>query len=140
MMKAMTSRYGRRLSGQSAFEFMFIFGVLLVATAFGMWVSGIKAGEVSETMRQLEIDDFLTSLSEKINTAWIEGEGFTMNATIPETIAGMDYTLDITSNHITLFVGEKYYLKQIIAANVTGTFVKGGTSRLTNTGDGILVS
>jgi hypothetical protein len=119
---------------------MFIFSVLLAATAFGIWVSSIKAGEVSEATAQLEIDDFLTSLSEKINTAWIEGEGFTTNVTIPATVAGMDYELNVTSNLITLVVGEKYYLKQLITTNVTGTFVKGGVNRLANTGDGILVS
>jgi hypothetical protein len=134
------STYRSNLSGQSAFEFMFIFSVLLAATGFGIWVSSIKAAEVTQARNELEIDDFLTSLSEKINTAWIEGEGFTANVTLPETIAGMDYTIDISSNHIALLIGGTYYLKQLITTNVTGIPVKGGTSRLTNTGDGILVS
>ncbi len=136
----MTSTYAARLKGQSAFEFMFIFGILLSAVVMGAWISGVRTAEISLEQKKLEINDVMMTVSEKINTVWLEGEGFSTNLTLPGLIASTQYELNITKSSVSIKIGDDHYLGRIITNNVSGTLVKGGVSTLTNMGDYIRIS
>jgi len=126
-----------RLKAQSAFEFMFIFGVFLSALILGIWISQTKTAEVVTTQRLMEIDDFLSDITAKVDTAWLEGEGFSSNVTLPAKIAGFNYTITHSSNYIYIKVLGVDYGKPLVTANLTGTFVPGTVQRLRNTGETI---
>lgn len=113
---------------------MFIFGISLGALTLGIWTSSIKTAEVNVYRMQLEIDELMNVVSEKINTVWIEGEGFSSNVSVPDTVASREYDINITSNFIVITIGEERYIKGIITNNVTGTIVS-GVNRLVNRGD-----
>jgi hypothetical protein len=128
------------LRGQSAFEFMFIFGIFLAALILGTWISWSKVAEVNLYQKNLEIDDLLRTVAEKVDTAWIEGKGFSTNVTIPHKVAGTDYTLNFSSNFIYITIGEEHCMKTIITQNLTGNFAVGGANTLTNMGTYIEIS
>ncbi len=135
-MQATTSTY-RKHKAQSAFEFIFIFGIFLSALVVGMWVSSTKTAEISEYNRNLLIDDLLLKVTEKINTAWIEGEGFSTNVTLPVRVANSDYEINVTSNFVIMTVSGNHYIRGIITENVTGNFTIGGVNTLRNTGNAV---
>jgi hypothetical protein len=126
--------------GQSAFEFMFIFGVMLGAVLLTLWVSTTKSTEIQIEQRNMEIRDVISTVAEKVNTAWIEGKGYSTNVTIPGKIAGTDYDINITSRYIMITLAGERYLGTMITGNVTGSFESGATSTLRNTGDTIEIS
>jgi hypothetical protein len=129
-----------RRKGQSAFEFMFVFGVFVAALLLGVWVSAVKSGELDIYRKNLEIDDLMTTVTEKINTAWVEGEGFSSNLTIPYLVYSTPYEINITLNIVMLTVGDDKYMRPIITQNVTGTLRKAAVNTLTNMGDHIEIS
>ena len=129
-----TTLTSRKLKAQSAFEFMFIFGIFLSALAIGAWVSSVKTAEVNMYAKNLMIEDLLTTVTEKINTVWIEGDGFSTNVTLPELAAGSPYEINVTSNFVILSISGEHYIKSIITENVTGTLATGQTNTLRNTG------
>ncbi len=130
----------RGLRGQSAFEFMFIFGIFLGAVLIGAWVSQMKTAEILKAQKDLEIDDLMTSVTDKINTAWLEGEGFSTNLTMPSRVAGTAYSVNVSANHVTLFIGDDYYIRPLVTANVSGGLVTGAVNRLENTGGAVVIS
>jgi len=125
----------RKHKAQSAFEFMFIFGVFLSALVVGLWVANVKTGEINMYDKNLKIDDLLTAVTEKINTAWIEGEGFSTNVTLPELVASSSYEINVTSNFVIVTVGGEHYTRSIITENVTGELTIGETNTLINNGE-----
>ncbi len=129
-----------RLKGQSAFEFLFVFGVFIAALLMGVWVSAVKSGELDIYMKNLEIDELMTTVTEKINTVWVEGEGFSSNLTLPSLVYSMTYDIDVTSNLVMLTAGGERYMRPIITQNVTGTLKKISVNTLTNRGDHIEIS
>ncbi|MBN1896118.1 MAG: hypothetical protein JW789_00135 [Candidatus Aenigmarchaeota archaeon] len=124
-MQNSTSTCSGRRKAQSAFEFIFIFGLFLSALIVGMWTYFIKTNEVSRYNFELGINELMAVVSEKINTVWIEGKGFSTNITIPETLSSMYYEINITSNYVILTTGGERYIQTMITKNVTGSLKKG---------------
>jgi hypothetical protein len=119
---------------------MFIFGIFLSALSVGAWVSSIKTAEMNMHTKMLEIDDVMLSVTEKINTVWVEGEGFSSNLTVPGLVASSYYTINVTSNFVLMNISGELYIKPIITENITGTLEKGAVNTLTNRGDHIEIS
>lgn len=134
-----TSR-SRRLSAQIAFEYMFIFAIFMAAMILGTMFAWSRSLEVNRYYTRLQVNNLLETVAGKINTAWLEGDGFSTNVTIPETVASLDYTLNVTSNYVLLTIMEEDYIKPIITQNVTGDFTIGDINTLTNTGEHIKIS
>ncbi|MBN2331295.1 MAG: hypothetical protein JXC85_05770 [Candidatus Aenigmarchaeota archaeon] len=130
----------RRCKAQIAFEYMFIFGILMAAIIMGTAFAWSKSVEISNQMTRLEVDSLLIRVSDKINTAWLEGEGFSTNITIPEKVADSGFTLNVTSNFLVLSVLEQDFTRPIITKNVTGNFSIGGLNNLANKGDHIAIT
>ncbi len=130
-MRIMTCLF-RRFKLQSSFEFIFITGMLIAALIMGAWFSWIQTSSIKDSENSLVVGDFLNSVSEKINTAWLEGEGFSSNVTMPMTIAGQPYEINITDNYLVVRLLGQEHMKVLITNNVTGNFTIGTLNRLTN--------
>jgi hypothetical protein len=126
----------RRCKAQSAFEFIFIFGIFLAALVLAAWVSNTKTTEINLYDKELKVEELLTTVSDKINTAWIEGEGFSTNLTLPETVASSSYEIFVASNLIVLNVSGEVYIKSIITNDVGGT-LSIGVNTLRNNGTAV---
>jgi fluoride ion exporter CrcB/FEX len=135
-----TMSSSRQYKAQIAFEYMFIFGIFMAAIIIGITFAWSKSLEVSNYRTRIEIDGLLITVTDKINTVWLEGEGFRTNITVPETVANQPYSLNVTSNYIIISVLEQDFTKPIITNNVTGSFTLGVVNTLTNRGDHIEIS
>ena len=124
----------RRPKGQIAFEYMFVFAIFMIALILATVFAWNKSLEISRGHRRLEVENLLDGVSGKIDTAWLEGEGFTTNLTIPATVADSQFTLNVTSNFLLLVLRQEEYVKPILTPNVTGSFTIGGVNTLYNSG------
>ena len=135
-----TTYTSKRFKAQIAFEYMFIFGIMIAALILGVWFTWTRSFEISQETVRMEAENLLEKVARKIDTTWLEGEGFSTNITIPMTIANVYYSLNITSNYVVLELLEKDYAKPILTQNVTGIFTIGRVNTLHNMGDYILIS
>ncbi|UCD03065.1 MAG: hypothetical protein JSV63_00300 [Candidatus Aenigmatarchaeota archaeon] len=135
----MISTSSRPLKAQGAFEFIFIFGLFLVAVSFAAFVSMAKTAEINAYERQLEVEDLLITVTEKINTVWIEGRGFSTNLTLPEKLTGTVYEINVTSNFVILKVRDEWYTRALITKNVSGT-LQIGNNNLRHNGSVVVIS
>ena len=135
-----TTYTSKRFKAQIAFEYMFIFGIMIAALIPGVWFTWTRSFEISQETVRMEAENLLEKVAGKIDTTWLEGEGFSTNITIPMTIANVYYSLNITSNYVVLELLEKDYAKPILTQNVTGNFTIGRVNTLHNMGDSILIS
>lgn len=132
-----TSRYCK---AQSAFEFMFIFGIFIAAVILGIWFSWTKTTDISMEMEKLEAEGVLNLVSGKIDTVWLEGQGFRTNVTIPMKILNQNYTLNVTSNYLMLNFTGTIYIKPLITSNITGNLTAGKINMVTNLGEYIQIT
>ena len=135
-----TMSSSRRYKAQIAFEYMFIFGIFMVAIIIGATFAWSKSLEVENYMTRLEVDGLLIRVSNKIDTVWLEGEGFRSNITIPATVANYEFTLNVTQNYLLLTVMDQDFTKPILTTNVTGNFSLGNLNTLTNKGEYIEIT
>jgi hypothetical protein len=133
---------------QSAFEFMMIFAILLLALV-------LILGSVNESVRgmrysKIEIESlaFIENARSKINTVYLEGDGFSLNLTLPEnlTVKISDrpelfyYTFIIDGNSIILDVyGFNNYVKTLLTEDVNGS-LRIGTNSIRNVGGTVVIS
>ena len=122
---------GRSKEGQASIEFVILFILFLVAITFAMVVSINRSHVISNAQQDLEVNRVLGSMTSKINIAYLEGDGFSMNVTLPDRILREDYTVEVSSNEVVVRFLTRTYVEYILTTNVTGTFSK-GTNTIAN--------
>lgn len=110
---------------QSTIEFMLVISTFLVILISTVYISWLKFIEIENVKRDLEAEIVLNNIDAKLATVLMEGRGFKMNLTLPERIAGFDYTVRIDDHIILLNLSGKIYVKTTITENVTGKLKKG---------------
>ena len=135
-----TMSSSRRYKAQIAFEYMFIFGIFMTAVILSMVFAYNKSMEIDRYQRQVEIESLLKTVADKIDTVWLEGEGFSSNITVPMTVTDYAYTLNMSDNYLILTVMQSDYIKPILTSNITGNFSMGGVSTLENKGSFIEIT
>ncbi len=129
----------RPLRAQVSMEFMLLFILFLVAITTALMVSINRSHSISQARLDLSADNVLSSISNRINTAYLEGDGFSIKVTLPERILRMDYTVEVSSNEVILRMEGKAYIDYILTNNVTGSFVT-GTNIITNRNSEIIIT
>lgn len=135
----MLSKSHRRLRAQSSIEFILIFGLLLLILSIGTTVAWVRIFGVSQAQKNLEISKILDEASNKINLAFLEGNGFSINLTMPKKIHSQDYTIDIYSNNVVIYFANATYSKHLLTENITG-IPKKGTSIIANINGEVVIS
>lgn len=110
---------------QAATEFLILFMILMAALTVAMYMSIQRSSDLTNTKIGLESMNVLNDASSKINIAFLEGDGFMINLTLPDQIFGRNYTSTIQSNYISLLVVNITYFKALITENITGSLEKG---------------
>lgn len=129
----------RPLRAQVSMEFMLLFILFLVAITTALMVSINRSHSISQAQLDLTANGVLSSISDRINTAYLEGDGFSIRVTLPERILRMDYTVDVSSNEVILRMEGKAYIDYILTNNVTGSFAT-GTNVITNRNSEIMIT
>jgi len=120
-------------------EFMILFVLFLVAVGFALVVSVHRSQAISQAQVDMESDKTLRNVADRINTAYLEGDGFSMDVTIPERILRMEYTINISSNEVVLRLDGGTHVRYLLTDNVTGEIVK-GTNRILNQNGEIIIT
>ena len=99
-------------------EFMILFILFLVAVAFALVVSIHRSHQISQAQLDLESKKVLSGVADRINTAYLEGDGFSIAVTLPERILRMNYTINISNNEVILKVDGNGYIRYLLTDNV----------------------
>jgi len=119
------------MKAQVSIEFMIIFGVFLAALIMVVLASWNNLVNINQSSLQFEVDRVLDKVSSHINTAYLAGDGFSTNFTVPEKIMNTNFTLYYEGSGIWLRIGGKDYFRKLLTENVTGN-ITGGTNRIKN--------
>ena len=113
------------MKAQVAVEFMLIFGVFLLGIVFTIIASWNNMANAEKSTIDFEVNRILGLVANRINTAYLEGDGFSIGLNIPEKIGLYDYTLQIEGNILWLSVNEFSQSKKLLTTNITGSLAKG---------------
>jgi len=127
------------MKAQASAEFVLIFMFLLAALVIGVMMSYNKTYEVSQSQIRLESDKILIKAANSINTAYLEGSGFSINITLPETLLGLNYSMQIDNNRVLLFYNNMTYSKSLLTRNISGQIAP-GNNLIENLGGDVVIS
>ena len=113
------------MRGQSGVEFMILFGVFLLAIIIMVFSIWNYVFDINVSTNDLHANKFLDSVSSRVDTVFLEGDGFLTNYTMPDTILGRNYSVSIERGFVFLNFSGRVYVKRLITKNVTGNLEKG---------------
>lgn len=127
------------MKGQISVEFMMIFLLMIAALTVAMLVGQKNMESAQYLEQQTMTNEILESVSDKINTAFMEGHGFSTNITLPQMVHGKNYAVRIRSNSIEINVSETYFYRSLLTQNITGSLSK-GLNRISNVNGIVVIS
>jgi hypothetical protein len=110
---------------QIAMEFMIIFSVFLIAIILIVLAVWNNIANAEKSSIDFEAGRILKLASGRINTAYLEGDGFSIGLAIPEKIGVYDYTLQFEGSTLWLYVNQISYPGKLLTTSITGTLAKG---------------
>ena len=126
------------LKAQVTVEFILIFMVLLLALNIVALMSYGRVREITDTEIHIESNRILEEVSNKLNTAWLEGDGFESTLELRPDILGLNYSIDIVSNSLALYCRNVVYSKYLLTQNITGELSQ-GQNLIKNQGGQVLI-
>ncbi len=126
------------IKGQGAVEFILIFVIFLLFLAVALVMSFGTIRDVRHSQVDTEARNLLNKMSSKIDTTWMEGEGFSTNLTLPNRILSFDYSVNISSNELILCISNETYSKYLVTKNILGVLKK-GVNMLKNEGNVVVI-
>lgn len=127
------------MKAQVAIEFMIIFGTFLIALSFIVLAAWNNIVNIDKSSIDFEANRILNLVSNRINTVYLEGHGFSINLAVPEKIGVYNYTIEIEENNLWLTVNQISYSRRLLTPNITGSIEK-GTNTLENVNGEIVIS
>jgi hypothetical protein len=124
---------------QVSIEFMILFIFFLGLLAFAIISVMQSVQDVSASSVGLEAQKELSVLRSKLDTAFLEGDGFSTNFTLPQKIIGLDYSMNVSSGFALIQVNNLTYSTPIISRNVSG-YPRKGENALRNSGGNLVIS
>ena len=112
--------------------FLVIMSIILVFT----WRNTVN---IVQSKFDLEARRVLDDISNRIDTAFLEGDGFSINITVPQDILGTNFSLMIHENRVLLELRNNTYSRTLLTKNITGTLSK-GVNVIGNTQGEIIIS
>lgn len=120
-------------------EFMVILGAFVFLLAASIHVSMQKTREVEQASDDLEAGRILEMASSKLNTALLEGDGFSANLTLPEKMRGKGYSINISNGVLYISLPGNTYPTRLLTSNITGSLRK-GENMISNRNGGLYIS
>ena len=112
--------------GQSAVEFMIVFGAMLFFFTIFFIVIQESIYENSREERNILANDIALSVKEEILLAHESSEGYMRSFHVPLNIYGLDYGINLSEGHVYLY-SEKIGISYIVS-DVSGNIVKGNNT------------
>jgi hypothetical protein len=111
--------------GQISTEFMLLFMFFVGMLAFAMVYVIQNIQDTSASTLRIEADNTLFMVKSKLETAFLEGDGFSTNFTLPQRIMGFDYSVNISSGFLFIGINNDTYSSPLITKDITGVPRKG---------------
>ena len=136
------------MKGQSAFEFMIIFAILMVALLSVLVAVYSNIADITYSKIEIASIDFVEEIRNKINTVYLEGNGFSLIVDLPdrfyvtvtEETRGYDYEFLIDGETLILNVVEfNSFSRNLLTENITGT-LSPGSNTIKNVNGEIVIS
>ena len=127
------------MRAQVAIEFIIIFGMFLAATIIISIAVRNNIADEERTYIEFEASRIIDLAAGRINTAYIEGNGFSINLVMPEKLGLYDYTLQFDGNMIWLHALNVSYSRKLLTPNITGTLAS-GENKISNVNGIIVIS
>lgn len=116
---------------------MGLFAFLIMLLVVMIFVSYRDKTEIVRYTGEVYARNVIERIRMAINTAVIEGDGFSSEFTVPTTINGAQYNLTISGNNVYVEWSGNSYNGRVITRNITGAVAK-GVNRISNVG-GVIV-
>src|SRR4030042_3517011 len=118
----------RGRAGQVSAEFMLIF-VFFVAVLTVVLVAVLQnTQDVYSSTLDLEAESTLSMVKSKLDTAFLEGSGFSTRFTLPETLMSFNYSINISSSFLVLEANNRSYSNLLLTNSTAGFPRKGENS------------
>jgi hypothetical protein len=129
------------MKAQSSVEFMAIFSFLLAAVIMAAVFSVQNTSSLVRARTDMEAERLLDYVGSRLDSAYLGGDGFSSNVSIPDALLSLDYDLSVPpgSNILVLTLGNVTYPRHLLADSVTGSFRKGGNT-LRNSNGQVVIS
>jgi hypothetical protein len=115
----------KRRKAQVSVEFMILFIFFLGLLALAMVYAMQNLQSVYSSTMGLEAGKVLSLAKSKLDTAFLEGDGFSTNFTLPQQIMSEDYSVNISSGFLLIEVANSTYSSPLITKDITGAPRKG---------------
>jgi hypothetical protein len=117
--------YGRGSKAQISTEFMLLFTFFVAVLAFSMVYVIQSIQSTSDSALGIEAGKALHLVKSKLETAFLEGDGFSTSFTLPQRIMGFDYSVNISSGFLFIWVNNVTYSGPLITKEIEGVPAKG---------------
>lgn len=125
------------MKAQVAVEFMVLFTIFIAAVIVSLFLVWNNVLSINKATNDIEFRKVLDTIGGKIDTVYLEGDGFQTNVTIPYRVSGISYPVDLNEGLLWITVQNRTYTRRLLTNDVSGTFKK-GVNTLKNV-DGVVV-
>jgi len=131
---------GRRPNrrAQLSVEIMGLFAFLIMLLIAVIFVSYKDKLEILQYTGDVYAKNVIGKVRMAINTAAIEGDGFSSDFTIPPTLNGAAYNVSLSGNTIYLEWAGNSRTGRVITGNISGAIAR-GVNRISNVGGVIVI-
>lgn len=116
---------------------MGLFAFLIMLLVVMIFVSYRDKTEIVRYTEDVYARNVIEKVRMAINTAVIEGDGFSSQFTVPASLNGAAYNLTVSRNNIYLEWSGNSRVGRVITSNITGSVTK-GVNQISNVG-GVIV-
>ncbi len=127
------------MKAQVAIEFMVLFTIFLAAVIIVLFMVWNNVLSINTATNDIEFRKVLDKIGGKIDTVYLEGDGFQTNVIIPYSVSGMSYPVDFNDGLLWITVQNRTYTRRLLTNNVSGIFKK-GMNTLNNVNGVVMIS
>jgi hypothetical protein len=126
------------MKAQVAVEFLTIFIIFIFVLLVSAYLSLSKVMDINSAKASLDANGLLDQLSGEIETASLEGPGFSARVELPDRLSGYDYAIRTGSDSLAIDYRDSSYLRHLTINSVTGSFAK-GLNTISNVNGGVVI-
>ncbi len=116
---------------QVSLEFMFYITAILLAITIYSFVLYTRY-DLTEKIKENNLQEFLSRLSDMIQYVYMQGDGFYLNHTFPQKISNKDYILTYSNNLIVVDIQNVTYTQKLTVSEINITVIPGKKHRIEN--------
>lgn len=124
----MRSELRRSDKGQTAIEFMIIFGAIFFFFISFMLVIQNNLADKTREAIDLSLNEIAFSVQDEIALAHSSSDGYYREFALPEKVLGKDYSINLTLRSVYLITEDERHSVALPVLNVTGFVQKGNNT------------